>query len=87
MTFWFKGHHYRTQFRHTLAHFVHWWSIKGFLKAVWHGEKYLIWFSHQDDCCDYWTPIDSLEAKRALILDDELGLTAPDAQLEGSDGK
>ena len=77
MTFWFRKHHYKTQFKHTLGMFIHWYNIKGFIRALWNGEKYVIWFSHQDDCCDYWTPINDPKAIRALMLDDELGLTPP----------
>jgi hypothetical protein len=77
MKFWFRGHHYNTQFKHTIASFAHWWSIKGFISALWRGEKYLTWLGHEDDCCDYWTPIDDPRAQKALMLDDDLGLVSP----------
>ena len=75
MKVWYKGHHYQSQIFHTLREFTELWNIKGFVSALFHGEKYLVWFMHLDDCCDYWTPIDDPRAQRALIMDDELGLS------------
>lgn len=80
ITFWFKGHHYRSQIRHTLTSLVHLYNIKGLLRSLLTGEPYLTWFGHLDDCCDYWTPIHmpdgsiNPEVERAFMLDDELGL-------------
>lgn len=71
MTFWYKGHHYGTQFKHNLKTFL-------WLDKFYHGWKgrysNRTWIGHMDDCCDYWTPVDSPEAQRAFMLDDELGL-------------
>lgn len=76
MTFKYKGHNYHTQFKHTLNTFMHWWSIKGFISAVWRGEPYLVLFGHGDNCCDYWTPVSDPKAQRAFMLDDELALVS-----------
>ena len=57
MKFWFRGHHYHTQFKTKLT------------------QGYCKWFGHEDDCCDYWTPIDDPRAQRALMLDDDFKLT------------
>lgn len=80
MTFWFRKHHYRTQFKHTIIGFTHWWNIKGFISALWRGEDYLTWFGHEDDCCDYWLPVGTPESDRAFMLDDKLGLTPKGGQ-------
>jgi hypothetical protein len=77
MTIRYRGHNYNTQFKHAITGFTHWWNIKGFVSAVWRGEKYLTWVGHGDGCCDYWIPVDDPRAKRELILDDELGLATP----------
>lgn len=84
MKFWFRKHHYRTQIRHTLKGFTQWWNVKGFVRAVWHGEDYLTWFGHEDDCCDYWQPVDLDDpaTKRAFMLDDELSLTPITPEVE-----
>lgn len=75
MKFWFRGHHYKTQFMHSLSTFLHWWSIEGFIKAQLHGEQWFIFFGHEDDCCDYWTPVSDPKAQKALMLDDDFKLT------------
>lgn len=80
MTFWFRGHHYRSQVRHTLALFTKLYNVRGFLKSLLTGEPYLTWFGHEDDCCDYWTPIHlsggtiNPKVQKAFMLDDELHL-------------
>lgn len=50
----------------------------------YHGWKWrcthLTWLGHEDDCCNYWTPIHlpdgsvNPKVERAFMLDDELGL-------------
>jgi len=49
------------------------------------NDKPCFHFSYQPP--GYWTPIDSPEAKRALMLDDELGLSPPKANLSGEDDR
>lgn len=71
MTFWYKGHHYGTQFKHNFKTFLWLDNYRGW---KWRYMARKTWFGHLDDCCDYWTPIDSPEAQRAFMLDDELGL-------------
>lgn len=88
MKFWYKDHHYNSQIKHTTLDLRHWWNIKGLAKALWHGEKYLTWFGHEDDCCDYWTPVHlsdgsiNPKVKRAFIQDDLLALQAKEANDE-----
>lgn len=81
MKFWFRGHHYNTQIKHNLRNMLwldnyHGWRWRYFNK---------IWFGHEDDCCDYWTPVSDPKAQRAFMLDDELGLATPGADTAVSD--
>lgn len=83
MKFWFRGHHYNSQIKYTVLNFRYWWNVVGFIKALWNGDKYLTWFGHEEDCCDYWTPVSDPRAQEAFMLDDELGFIKPKSKLEG----
>lgn len=81
MKLWYRNHHYKTQFFHNVKQFFKWrykhpkeWDFLNLFG------QYYVWFGHEDDCCDYWMPVHlpdgsiNPKVKRALMLDDELGL-------------
>lgn len=64
MKFWFRSHHYHTQFQHCLEMLL-------FHTHLW---RYLILFGHMEDCCDCWVPVTDPIVIRAFMLDDQLKL-------------
>jgi len=78
MKFWYKKHHYNTHFG---------WAIGSRLSKYFGSYKTPLstWIGHEDDCCDYWTPVSDPKAQRALMLDDDLKL-APTPNSEANKG-
>lgn len=72
MKFWYKGHHYKTDFKFYVTSRLSKW-FGSYRYPVAGG----IIFPHYEctSDCTYWTAVDSPAGRRAFMLDDELSIT------------